>query len=944
MTVKSGDKKLFNPQEVPKIDVAEMGDVNRARWCAIEQLKHLGGFTLRTPTLDLTKEEHKTAVLEFVVSNRLPPDNAAVPIETTIATAILPVEGLMNCEQPFQQRILKLEGTEKGELYLMTRYAASKPEALRLDLATANEYLNHKVRVMQDIRSRFKCPPPPFQLMYNANLSQLGPAFNPAPRDVNSRNGPDKEEGQDLKLFADPFQPEFPPMAWEVEHFFKKAMITAFERDDQYAKPTATRYAELEAELKGKEEGLLNARHSNPKIGALCDKLFKAGLPDQSRIDAWSEITNAKKAGAGYTAQQFRELVRSVDTGKNTASINQLDEDFHALMSERRSPFPETQQVQESHLNRARDVCRALIAFSKTGGAGSGSGGAGLHVAAFQGSQGVAYCRALLYIAYHLCLLCKQGEEHKAFFLMFTVIGHTSNRTFEDYHALPKEEKMGGAQNGQAPPPGGALPAPPLCSPSASMADVAFLNTALAVYEPDLYARLSSCGFHCSMFFYKAFMRWYASVLPELTLFRFWDRLFYETTAKGPPLGKSNPNAKTPPQRSVLVELAFGVMTQSATEGGMGMRENLMACTSTAEIVDCLELGFLIYDVDLIGELVEYGKARLGSSAPPVDNTLMEATFSQSMEIYTNFSRLFKGQSQQISALLNDRKAGGAAGHLDTVTIHKYVVPRMRSWLGNPQNYKNIKEKVLKAMEYPGMGAGNLESNTGSDPVKNARFAGFFRPYPGDVLEINYNHGIAQSSVKLAKGAVFSLFGQKQGGQIKRPKLIDVTDDHLLDPTKPKKFGMDKPEPTLLDLEGFKVFMNNVFPDFSRSNMQVIDDIFHFYRGIPDTLKYDAALAQNLKAASAKTAAQQEKAFLSITELLASMIILSSGSVCEKALVLFHLYSGKGDGNPIPPGYYPHPRPPSVESTVKRMDEFKSDTQIGKLKVCRDANGEISAL
>ena len=122
---------------------------------------------------------------------------------------------------------------------------------------------------------------------------------------------------------------------------------------------------------------------------------------------------------------------------------------------------------------------------------------------------------------------------------------------FEDYHALPKEEKMGGAQNGQAPPPGGALPAPPLCSPSASMADVAFLNTALAVYEPDLYARLSSCGFHCSMFFYKAFMRWYASVLPELTLFRFWDRLFYETTAKGPPLGKSNPNANTPPQRSV---------------------------------------------------------------------------------------------------------------------------------------------------------------------------------------------------------------------------------------------------------------------------------------------------------------------------------------------------------------------------------------------------------
>ena len=80
-----------------------------------------------------------------------------------------------------------------------------------------------------------------------------------------------------------------------------------------------------------------------------------------------------------------------------------------------------------------------------------------------------------------------------------------------------------------------------------------------------------------------------------------------------------------------------------------------------------------------------------------------------------------KNRSQQISTLLNDRKAGGAAGHLDTVAIHKFVVPRMRSWLGNPQNYKNIKEKVLKAMEYPGMGAGNVESSQGSDPVKNAR-------------------------------------------------------------------------------------------------------------------------------------------------------------------------------------------------------------------------------
>ena len=50
--------------------------------------------------------------------------------------------------------------------------------------------------------------------------------------------------------------------------------------------------------------------------------------------------------------------------------------------------------------------------------------------------------------------------------------------------------------------------------------------------------------------------------------------------------------------------------------------------------------------------------------------------------------------------------------------------------------------------------------------------------------------------------------------------MIDVTAE-----VDRSKFGMDKPEPTLLDLDGFKLFMNNVFPEFSRSNMQVIDDV-----------------------------------------------------------------------------------------------------------------------
>jgi hypothetical protein len=676
MTIKSGDKRLFNPQEAPKIEA----EINRARWCAVEQLKIFGGYTLRTPLLDLTKTEHELAHIEFTVANRLV-DNVAVPVETTLATASLPVKDLMSCDTPFQQHILKLDGTEKGELYLMTRYAVTRPEALRLDLATANEYLNHKIRIAQEVRSRFKCPPASFQKLYNANLSQHGPAFCRASRDANSATGysePTQLEGDPPWEYAAAFKPAAPPLAWEVEHEYKKAMFTSFERDEGYAKATLNKWIELEDKMKDKKEaGLLAAIGQNKEIGRLCEKLFKSGIPDEARIDAWSDITNATKIGKETTAMQFSDLVRSVDTGNNTAAVMQLDEDFHALMAEGRSPFPDTQQVHENNLRRARDVCRALIAFSAKNSAGSG-----LHLSGFSGSQGIAYCRALLYIAYFLVLLCKHDEEHKVFFIMFALIGHGSNRVFEDYHGLPKHIGLAPADTGlssQLVPTG-----PALCSQSAAMADVAFLDTALAVYEPALYTKLSSCGFHCSMFFYKAFMRLYASVLPELTLFRFWDRLFYETTAQGPPSGKSDPKAQTPPQRASLVELAFGAMTQSLDEGGTGLRENLMCCSSSAEVSDCLELGFLIYDVDLVGELIDYGRARMGASVDQVSKTLMEATFAETMNIYHNFSRIFQAQTATISTLLSKPGSIGServsVPHLGSVSIHKIVLTKVRDW------------------------------------------------------------------------------------------------------------------------------------------------------------------------------------------------------------------------------------------------------------------------
>jgi hypothetical protein len=266
MAIKCGDKRLFNPQEVPKIKA----DSNRARWSEIKELKELGGYTLRTPVLDLTKDEHLTAHLEFKISNRMVDNVVASDLtDEPIATAMLPVADLMNVDAPFQQHILELEGTEKGELYIMTRYAVSKPQALRLDLSTASEYLNHQLRVAQEVRSRFKCPPPDLALLYNANLAQQGPAYRPASRSGEREIVEGSKEKEEMLYIHDPsaylkragkqpqmdgpgsgeltenlkrkiqyaaaFSPCNPAKAWEVELEFKKAMLTCFARDDGYA-------------------------------------------------------------------------------------------------------------------------------------------------------------------------------------------------------------------------------------------------------------------------------------------------------------------------------------------------------------------------------------------------------------------------------------------------------------------------------------------------------------------------------------------------------------------------------------------------------------------------------------------------------------------------------------------------------------------------------------
>ena len=64
LVVQAKPRKQRIVLEIQQLNNADLQQCEYLRWCAIEQLKHLGGFTLRTPTLDLTKEEHQKKWLE----------------------------------------------------------------------------------------------------------------------------------------------------------------------------------------------------------------------------------------------------------------------------------------------------------------------------------------------------------------------------------------------------------------------------------------------------------------------------------------------------------------------------------------------------------------------------------------------------------------------------------------------------------------------------------------------------------------------------------------------------------------------------------------------------------------------------------------------------------------------------------------------------------------
>jgi hypothetical protein len=848
-------KRLFNPQEIPKLPC----EATRVNWGAVDQLKPYGGFTLRTPILDLNKPDHANAVIEFTLCNRY--SDGAIPFETEVARASISAAECMRRDKPFQIHWLPLTGLDKAELHIQTRFASTRPETLRADLSSCREYLNVMMSTMAEVRSKYQNPPK--SIAYNPNIADQGPAFNA----VHSAKG-DR------------------PAMWLVQEAFKKQAY------GNYIRNAAGDEKRMQGWKDATDKVLAYGRASGATITLddvrgqpLQDALqacFERGVPEQHRLQAWFEITGAAKVKGTHTFEQYQALV--ADSDRFNASTRQLEEDFFVMLEQGRSNIPEIQAVHTNNLRAARRICRALIVFSQ-----NSADGQAINVSDFGDGvgRGIAYGKCLLEIAYHLLLLAQDPkQEELVFWILFSLGGHQSNAAYEDYFGLPQPTYWFD---------GTVCPGQALCSQSQAMSDVTFLDAALAVYDVDLYTTLSKTGFHCSQFFYHCFMTLYAAVLPESALFRLWDRVFYWSGVRGSPQRAACASKQPTGTRSVLVEFAFAALTQKRKEGGYGLREQLESCKTTAEVMDALKTGFLIYESELVADLVDFGAQRLWVVTDPVSQALLNDTFAQTQKIWEDYAKMFQYQAETLKPFIRPNNSPDSGpGRISTTINGKetYSPP------GNEITTYLMSKSFCRLIQ-------SYASNKLKPPGGTQNLGGMYRPVQEKVLEIAASQleGMSGQVSKVVWGKFLSMVGADRL-PVKKPKVVD-----------PAPEGMDWMEPQHVTQEQWRMMCKALFRDWYARQPDAhgygheMEQVFQYFRKSDKTT-----------AAAAGVNGAEGGDTVSLLEIMVTMVIISSGTVCEKALALFNLYYGSGDG--VPAGVQYHPATEDVAEAVEQKIIF----------------------
>eukprot|EP00435_Cladocopium_sp_Y103_P071194 s292_g37.t1 len=152
---------------------------------------------------------------------------------------------------------------------------------------------------------------------------------------------------------------------------------------------------------------------------------------------------------------------------------------------------------------------------------------------------------------------------------------------------------------------------------------------------------MNALGFELSTIFYGAFMRWYATLMPTATVFRFWDALLFQST---------NPKTQSLGGRDYLIDLAFATLQVK--------RNELMECESAAEMPlnfklwKGVVLGFLgsLYDTTTVIDLVHAADLYLWGGAG-FSSGKVSYLWTQRDEMFKGINQTTKWQNQILHRL-----------------------------------------------------------------------------------------------------------------------------------------------------------------------------------------------------------------------------------------------------------------------------------------------------
>jgi len=609
------------------------------------------------------------------------------------------------------------------------------------------------------------------------------------------------------------------------------------------------------------------------------DELLRRGVPARWRLSrdvrVWFQITNAglvmeefmsaAKPAPGTEEFFYVALVEFSKKFKSDAML-QMQEDLITAAGWESSVRPEVKDVHLQRLQRARNVCAALITLSYefVGQAqtveldvGDPRGEARkqmvrvLNINCAKDSTPVRYCESLLVLAFYLLLpqvgdqkVQRHGqfadprtskraakksapqlgreieEECRVFWLLYTLIGSPKNHMLRDYFGVPHNDSD----------------IPVLSDHRGVQEDVLHLSSIILTFERELWIHFGVVGFQLASVFHGVFMRLYAQTLPTASLFCLWDLLFSESTR-----GPSTPGNHKP-QRHTLIDLGYAALCQC--------RAQLLQCESSLEIHDCIMDFFSsMYDPTAMIEMTTKAERELWETLPHTVGMPPQhiRDFNTSLSLYDRFFEQFRRQNDVLMRITRDIQLNSLDGRMKSGNLNNSNNKSNDPQSGSDGPDKRMTTKnVIQHVVHP------LHQLFMAD--KGGSKGGMFRKVPQRI----YEHGPVVDT-----GVVNTVLHHFW-------RAWDWAGDKVSEDTisKPHAFSLDalprtRGEPDKLDqTEWVRQVQRGLGPDWNAVTSEIYETFASF-----------------------------EERHMSLSEFFMAMICCSKGTVGEKALALFGLYA-----------------------------------------------------